>query len=263
MGANYQLLPFMEQQEVFDRVNLDGSAGAMYAVIRSRVNAFVCPSDIGPGSNNWGPSNYGWSTGSSPHAAGNANRSTANGFIHIEGRGANNPSRTELNNAWPGFTESQFADGLSKVLMGSELICGSGADTGDVPRNIAIGVSDVFSTAADRNFPTQAEVDSMGSTLRLAGTWRGNGGQQWGWYGHASAAINTTVPPNWASPSGGTGTPGQAFDGGWGVFPPRSRHPGAVNAIFADGAVATITNSIQLLTFQRLGHRSDGNAAGL
>jgi prepilin-type processing-associated H-X9-DG protein len=263
MGANYQLLPFMEQQEVFDRINLDGSAGAMYAVIRSRVDAFVCPSDIGPGSNNWGPSNYGWSTGSSPHAAGGANRSTANGFIHIEGRGNNNPSRTEINNAWPGFTESQFADGLSKVLMGSELICGSGADTGDVPRNIAIGVSDVFSTAADRNFPTQAEVDAMGSTLRGAGTWRGNGGQQWGWYGHASAAINTTVPPNWPFPSGGTGTPGQAFDGGWGVFPPRSRHPGAVNAIFADGAVATITNSVQLLTFQRLGHRSDGNAAGL
>ena len=263
MGANYQLLPFMEQQEVFDRINLDGSAGAMYAVIRSRVDAFVCPSDIGPGSNNWGPSNYGWSTGSSPHAAGGANRSTANGFIHIEGRGNNNPSRTEINNAWPGFTESQFSDGLSKVLMGSELICGSGADTGDVPRNIAIGVSDVFSTAADRNFPTQAEVDAMGSTLRGAGTWRGNGGQQWGWYGHASAAINTTVPPNWAFPSGGTGTPGQAFDGGWGVFPPRSRHPGAVNAIFADGAVATITNSIELLTFQRLGHRSDGNAAGL
>jgi prepilin-type N-terminal cleavage/methylation domain-containing protein/prepilin-type processing-associated H-X9-DG protein len=263
MGANYPLLPFLEQQETFDAIDLSGSAGNMYAQIRKRLPPFICPSDIGPGSNNWGPSNYGYSTGSSPHAAGNASRANANGFIHIEGRGNNNPTRTEPANSWPGFKESDFTDGLSKVLMGSELLCGSGADAADFPRNIAIGVSDVFSTAANRNFPTAAEVLTMGTSNRGAGSWRGNGGQQWGWYGHASAAINTTAPPNWEYPSGGNGTPGQAFDGSWGVFPPRSRHPGNVNAVFADGSVTTIANSVDLLTFQRIGHRSDGGAVAL
>jgi prepilin-type N-terminal cleavage/methylation domain-containing protein len=264
MSANYQILPFLELQGVFDSINLDGSAGAMYAVIRSKQDAFICPSDIGPGSNNWGPSNYGWSTGSSPHTAGGANRATANGFMHIEGRGDNNTAgapRTQTNNAWPGFKPADFLDGLSSTIMASEMICGTGADTADVPRNIAIGVADVFSTAANRNFPTAAEVAGMGSALQAATAWRGNGGQQWGWYGHASNAINTTVTPNPPFPSGGTGTPGQAFDGGWGVFPPRSRHPGMVNAMMSDGAVVSFTNTVDLLTFQRLGHRGDGESA--
>ena len=182
--------------------------------------------------------------------------------MHIEGRGANNPLRTETNNAWPGFKSSDFTDGMSNTIMASELICGSGADTGDVPRNIAIGVADVFSIAANR-FATQAEVAAMGAALQGASAWRGNGGQQWGWYGHASNAINTTVPPNWQFPSGGTGTPGQAFDGGWGVFPPRSRHPGMVTGMMTDGAVVSITNNVDLLTFQQLGHRSDGASVKL
>jgi len=263
LNANYQILPFLEQQPVFDSINLNGSGAAMYTVIRSRIDSFVCPSDIGPGSNNWGPSNYGWSTGSSPHTAGTANRANANGFTHIENRGNNNPSRTETNNTWPGFSDAEFLDGMSKTIMASELLCGTGDNVADVPRNIAIGVSDVFSNVGDRNFPTEGEVAAMGSATQGASGWRGNGGQQWGWYGHGSAAINTTAPPNWQFPSGGVGTPGQAFDGPWGVFPPRSRHPGLVNVAMADGAVVTMANGIDVLTFQRLGHRSDGNPVTL
>ncbi|MFM8578916.1 MAG: type II secretion system protein, partial [Planctomycetaceae bacterium] len=42
MGANYPLLPFLEQQSTFDAINLNGTAGAMYAQIRSRVPSFRC-----------------------------------------------------------------------------------------------------------------------------------------------------------------------------------------------------------------------------
>ena len=49
-----------------------------------------------------------------------------------------------------------------------------------------------------------------------------------------------------------------AFDGGFGFFPPRSRHGGGVNTAFADGSTAFVNDSVDVLTFQRLGNRADG-----
>jgi prepilin-type processing-associated H-X9-DG protein len=37
-------------------------------------------------------------------------------------------------------------------------------------------------------------------------------------------------------------------------------HDGGVNAVMADGAVVFIRNDVNVLLFQRLGHRSDGSA---
>ena len=39
-------------------------------------------------------------------------------------------------------------------------------------------------------------------------------------------------------------------------------HTGGVNALLGDGSVRFIPNSIDLLTFQRLGNRSDGQPLG-
>jgi len=262
LGAHYQILPYMEEQVTFDRINLDGSASAMLGIIRTRLDSFTCPSDSpSAAAAAWGPCNYAWSTGSSPHAV--PSRANANGFIHVQKRGNNEP-RTETQNTWPGMLVAEFLDGLSKTIMGSELLCGTGANEGDVPRNFAVNVSNVFSGIANLNFATEAEVAAMGAATVAATEWRGRGGQQWGWYGHGATALNTTVRPNWQFPSGGVSAPGWAYDhGNWCVFPPRSRHPGLVNAVMADGAVVTFNNDIDLLTFQRLGHRSDGNAVNL
>ena len=37
-----------------------------------------------------------------------------------------------------------------------------------------------------------------------------------------------------------------------------SAHPGGMNALFADGSVTSISYDIDRETFNRLGHRSDG-----
>ncbi|HRC87239.1 MAG TPA: DUF1559 domain-containing protein [Thermoanaerobaculia bacterium] len=39
-------------------------------------------------------------------------------------------------------------------------------------------------------------------------------------------------------------------------------HTGGVNAVLGDGSVRFIRNSVDLLTFQRLGHRSDNQPLG-
>jgi prepilin-type processing-associated H-X9-DG protein len=72
--------------------------------------------------------------------------------------------------------------------------------------------------------------------------------------------LNTTAPPNWNKPTIGVGL------GGWlnsfqkQIVPPRSMHDGGVNVVMADGAVVFVRNEVNVLVFQRLGHRADGTA---
>jgi prepilin-type processing-associated H-X9-DG protein len=42
----------------------------------------------------------------------------------------------------------------------------------------------------------------------------------------------------------------------------RSRHPGVVNVVFADGSVHTISDGVDLLVYNAAGSREDGEAVG-
>jgi prepilin-type N-terminal cleavage/methylation domain-containing protein/prepilin-type processing-associated H-X9-DG protein len=257
----YLMLPFMEENSLYDQMTDaldDASCGNLYNLSRQRLNVLDCPTDLKFGNPAQGPANYGFSTGSGMHC-GNANMSGANGFTHRQTTGGNNP-RTVEKQYHPGFAPEEFLDGLSKTIMASELLTGSNSNTASFPRNYKRGLT---LSVADRNFPTAAELNTLGPTITGSGEWRGNNGNQWGWPGHGNSMINCAAPPNWAYPSGGEGTPGMAFDGGWGFFPPRSRHSGGVNTAFADGATAFVNDEITVLTFQRLGNRADGQVASL
>ena len=255
----YLLLPFMEENTLFDAMTDamdDASVGNLYNLERQRLNALDCPSDLKYGGNaSQGPANYGFSTGSSMHT-GAASETNANGFTHRSSTGANNP-RTVEKQYHKGFAVADFLDGLANTVMASELITGTGSNTASFPRNYKRGLT---LPVADRNWPTAAELNSLGPTIAGMGEWRGNNGNQWGWPGHGNSNINCAAPPNWPFPSGGEGTPGMAFDGGWGFFPPRSRHDGGVNTAFADGSTAFVNDTVDVTTFQRLGNRADGQA---
>jgi prepilin-type N-terminal cleavage/methylation domain-containing protein/prepilin-type processing-associated H-X9-DG protein len=273
LSAHWQLLPYVEQaplaaQFVIGGTSAPGAFGgsAMETLSKSKVSTFVCPS-AEAGDLTWGGNNYGWSTGSSTHATGNANRTTANGFIHAEerGTGTNNPTaRTEPNNSWPGRTPSDIRDGMTNVLMASELLTGTGQNAVDPYqplRNVSLvaAAGILNGTATDINFPTAAELQTAGtSALGAANGWRGNNGQRWAVYQQSQTLLNTAAPPNWEYPSVGNGTPGIAIDHGWGVIPPRSNHGGYVNAMFCDGSIRPVADNIDILTFQRMGHRRDG-----
>jgi len=264
LSAQYAILPFLEETSLYERINATLSASnssGMYALIRSRVPAFGCPSDATSGSF-WGPSNYAWCVGSGVYAI--PNRTQATGFMHVEARGSNNTSgspRTEPVASWPGFEPSDFTDGMSNTIMASEILQGNGTGSGApalFPQNMVIGTTDAYSTIANRDFPSASDIANMGSATKAATTWHGQNGGQWGWHGAYASTFNAAAPPNWENPSGGNSSPGQMYDGTWGVFPPRSRHPGAVNAMLVDGATITLSDSIDPTTFQRLANRRDG-----
>jgi hypothetical protein len=86
----------------------------------------------------------------------------------------------------------------------------------------------------------------------------------WIWYSSTDSHLNGAAPPNWKYPSGsGSCCPGGAHDWGVGVAPARSMHPGGVCIVMGDASVQFVSETINLLTWQRLCHRDDGGVAQL
>ena len=86
-------------------------------------------------------------------------------------------------------------------------------------------------------------------------------------FGKLDALINIAAPPNWkiqVPPTGGVGSggAGMAWDSCNGIVPAMSKHSGGVNVCLADGSVRFVRDSIELLTWQRLGNARDGAVIG-
>ncbi len=264
ISANYWLLPYIEQQNLFNRFVLPadpnvGDAAAWstsWGVANTPLSTFICPSAqqaVGRGSNNdWnGPGcNYGWSTGSSVNTV-VWTGDTFNGFLSFQ---------THRRMA-------DMTDGTSNTIMASELLAGSGrppSGAGLFPNDIFYTNDSFFNAVVNKQFPTQAELVTIGTQARTAPSgFRGTMGGNWAWYAAGQSTLTTAATPNWEYPTtGGNCCPGGAHDWGNGIIPPRSMHTGGVNAALGDASVRFLRNSIDLVTFQRLGARNDGQVLG-
>jgi prepilin-type N-terminal cleavage/methylation domain-containing protein len=275
VGINYFLLPYIEQDNLFKTFQIPTTAKPGQALgtaptgavgnapmwsatyngpMAQTVKGFLCPSaphgatraNVGWG----GPgSNYGWSTGSRVQTVWAGNN--FNGAVSYQ---------TERK-------MSDCIDGLSNTILASEMLSGSGKNTGTAtfPFDVFYAGDGPFNAVVNKDFPTQAELTAIGTAARslAGGGFRGNNGGNWAWYAAGHSTITTAAPPNWQFPSaGGACCPGGAHDWGNGIIPPRSLHSGGVNCVLGDGSVRFITNSVELITWQRLGARNDGQVLG-
>jgi prepilin-type N-terminal cleavage/methylation domain-containing protein/prepilin-type processing-associated H-X9-DG protein len=241
LSTSYLVLPYVEQGNVFklfqDRKNLTRTAtwDDADAPAKQRLPIFICPSS--PLLTNGYPgTNYLWSTGSSIHTGGCADRTNANGVF------ASNIERRL----------QDIPDGTSNTVLATEYIPGYDAN------NYFKVVGAI--AAANRAFITKAELDVVAAApaVRAALT---NNGRWWAWTSHSMSMINLAAPPNWKiDPAGGAGTGGAglAWDSCLGIVPARSQHAGGVNVCMADGSVRFISDSIDLFTWQCLGNAKDG-----
>jgi prepilin-type processing-associated H-X9-DG protein len=223
--------------------------------MNTKLSVFICPSAPpaparGTNPAGWdGPgSNYGWSTGSRIYAIWDNN---ANGMI-------NQLTQRKM---------ADVTDGLSNTLLASELLSGSNAPQGGpgkYPYDVFYAGDGPFNSVANKDFATQAELDAIGSAAKNSPQGiKSNNGSMPLWYAAGQSSLTTAAPPNWIWPTaGGNCCPGGAHDWGNGIVPPRSMHTGGVNGLLGDGSVRFIQNTIDILTFQRLGNRSDGGVLG-
>ena len=256
-SANVAILPYIEQGNLHAQFEANkANWGFTYnTLMNTKLATFLCPSAQnaparGSHPQGWdGPGgNYGWSTGSSIEVVWAGNR--FNGMISYQ-------------------TDRRMADttdGLSNTILASEMLSGSGqtGSAGKFPYDIFYTGGGFFNAVADRNFPTAAELQSIGGKAQTSPIgFKSNNGAMWAWYAAGHSSLTTAATPNWQFPSaGGDCCPGGAHDWGHGVLPPRSLHSGGVNAVLGDGSVRFIVNSIDLVTFQRLGNRNDGQVLG-
>lgn len=260
-SAHTMLLPYMEQQAVYDTVKglqetatgtaaADGWRDGWYTTIRrTKIAGFLCPSDSSNAGADTGNCNYpvcvgtntGWDGGGGVPTL---TKSLANG-VFPRGSGT-----------WGEVRMAEIRDGTSNTIMVGEHRLGDHDSSVYRPGDVVRGQAFVWTTTA----PTPAQLDSYGVQCEAGtGNHHSHGGREWICSQQAQTAFNTIAPPNWQYP-----TCQDCSGCGWmdsdGVFPARSYHPGGANHGLADGSIRFISETIDTLQYQGLGTRAGGEA---
>ncbi len=240
------MLPFVEQQAVYNKYKMNGSAGAYDtngiplagdpgtngndALMAMQLPIFYCPSDDGPRAMPWtgaASPNYGISSTSSLYGA-----RTCYEFSTSPG------NELSYGNSWNYFSSSP-----ARCLFGQDSATRL-ADIKDGTSNVTAFVETTLAT--------------------------GDGGSNaWGYrgwvmcgvslYGNYPNGINQwQAPASWSSWYSAPPMVGKVIE--WGNA--GSLHPAGCQACMADGSVHFINETTNLLTLQRLGTIGDGATLG-
>ena len=249
------VMPYLEQSAIGNSFNFQGASSPTTLTYgglentttsNSRVSTFQCPSDEaeaqtgGVTSGNYA-CNYGNTGTGYFQLDGSTTPATYNGvlfagapFYWIAVGGAGSISRST--GTCVGM--SAFTDGTSNTLLLSEVVQGKDKGTAlDLRGFIQYGSSSGFATYLT---PNSLQPDMLNSGIDCAYPYSHN----------PPCKFRATAPPAYP----GDTTPAINAD----TYASRSRHPGGVNSLFADGSVHFIKNSINLMSWQALGTTRGG-----
>jgi prepilin-type processing-associated H-X9-DG protein/prepilin-type N-terminal cleavage/methylation domain-containing protein len=220
-GWASQLLPFMEENAIYDGMNFDQAIGhtdnddARVAVI----STFLCPSD---------------SFGTDKLF-----------FPGDDGAGSNDDE--EAPDATPGAV--QFARSNYPGMFGAEHMAHDHGGGGDGVEPSEGDGTFVANTGLDKGIFFRHFTDGLSKTIAVGERDSRMGGSLWiGMAEGKSAAMSRVV-----------GVGEHLFNSADPHFEDfYSQHPGGMNVVFADGHVAFLSNSIGETTFQALATRSGG-----
>ena len=247
------ILPYLEQDARYSFFNFsqDVNSGVANTTARMQIVAtYQCPSQTSVA-----PFNFG--TTCSPCGTTNYQQSLGNAGNYITGNGPF--ARTQV------MRHKTITDGLSQTAFFSEAHLGPSdgtATSGVVPAGhpddlmVATLIPDATWEPSLTTIPSINDVIPLPdcqnrslSALRYRGKqyYRGITGPTW--YTH-------TVPPN--SPNRDCINAGVYR----GHLAARSFHPGGVNAVFGDGSVRFVSNSVDLMVWRAAGSKADGETGG-
>jgi len=241
-SAHSMLLPYIEQTNLYNSIDFNTyfDAPQNTAPRRTRIQAFLCPSDAPFTTAETGNNSYPGSMGT------NLGQYVTQAF------------RNGVFNFDVTIRMRDIYDGTSNtVAFGEQLIGdnnGAAYRPGDVVRGIAF--------AGNAQKPTQVELDTYGNAcLGGIGNHHSHGGREWAIGMPAQTLFNTVAVPNWRFPSCQTCT-GCGWMDSQGVFPARSRHTGGVQICLADGGVRFVSENVDLNTWQNVGSINGSEVVG-
>jgi prepilin-type N-terminal cleavage/methylation domain-containing protein/prepilin-type processing-associated H-X9-DG protein len=266
-GQEYQnvscfalMAPFLEQQAAYNAINfnfglwpygntLDVCQGTAQFIV---INSLICPSDTGKGRCSYRASNgTNWDWWSRSQGAGVLTRPQPEGGQTI-GTIAQVTDGTSNSIAFFERHRGSQIGGNGPATIGDVYTGGPGQQWG-IPTYVISNAADfqVFMTSLIPNCVTYAQ----GLNTNPGGNIWTYGGNYWIAGEYTNTVGNFNLTPNSKTPDcsawGGVGT-------GIGFFSARSRHPGGINASFADGSVRFIKDSVSQQTWLQLGTRAGG-----
>ena len=244
------LLPYLEQQGVFQLIDFTGANGATTtykgvnaAPVAIPIAVFSCASDVGAvvGGNGvtpgvvFGGTNYSSCVGTGASSSGvfNGDYVTGDGVFLLKPGGP--------------IKITQITDGTSNTAAFSESVYGNGL----APLSEVAGAVD----------PTVLATDISGSamdptTCAQTTTFTGQRGDRWINGGYLSTAYNHYTTPN--SPTLDCLNSANNY----GLKTARSRHTGGVNLLLCDGSARFVSDSVSLMTWRALATRAAGDLPG-
>lgn len=283
-GAQVRLLPFMEQQTVFNALNTslpgrwggwggsgfdtdgaDGPVGPMQMTATvTQIASFLCPSDTNPGSSDRAKLfNRQAVMGSCNYPMNNGLNRRYNGW-YMNGPGY-------IASGWDGVFGGpvllrDFVDGTSNTVIFSEWVKGPAAK----PGKDGLGMVYVSGINSDNNAALAsvnqyaanwADAQICQNTLLGIGS-AGRPDQSWGWKGEWYTFGGTMVYSHINTPNRKqceyNDMGNEQKRGSNTMIGATSLHPGGVNALLADGSVKFIKSSINYTAWYSLATRNGG-----
>jgi prepilin-type N-terminal cleavage/methylation domain-containing protein/prepilin-type processing-associated H-X9-DG protein len=259
-GVSSRIMPYIEGSNLYNAINYNNKTSdpSNITAVSQSVKTFLCPSEINPQpamstnattgvTTTDGISNYGWCVGS---------------WYVFGGWGSTTPNGSAFGpNASQPF--ASFTDGLSNSLLAAEVktytpayhSCGPPPSPGPSTPTVIPSVTTVLASVAGATACTLVTGPSG---------MPGGGHTQWANGNCIYDGMTTALPPNTNSPGGTFADVDMSStdenDGGptYGSVTSRSYHPGGVNALFGDGSVHFLKNSINWMTYRALGTINGG-----
>ncbi len=230
-GPIYHMLPFIEQQPLWDQMGSSITAGGTtyppggpwvhwgaYPPYQARIQSVNCPSD---------------GNAANPHPN-NGSIATVN-YVFSRGDYINNlassPRGVFRNSRC--IKLAQIQDGTSNTIAISERVVYPGS-----PLN-ALGGLCANVSGLDTSPVIAMSFQAINGQLNCTAApshWRI--GEGWSSGYPITSGFNTVTPPNSPMASNAYG------EWGWGTFPPQSYHPGGANGAMCDGSVRFISETI-------------------
>jgi prepilin-type N-terminal cleavage/methylation domain-containing protein/prepilin-type processing-associated H-X9-DG protein len=260
-GAYSQLLPQLEQQAVYNAFNFslppdtDVLSFSNSTGFQSFINTLVCPSDSPP---------VLITVSGGLFATHNYNLNVGSGYPVVQTPVApltGFPNGPFFENSRVG--PADFLDGMSNTALAGDTIRSQATST---YVNDPLGVFLVTGNNSTTGPPLNSDADYASLCLSLPSSttqFQATRGVRWHYGAPGHTMYNHLRPPNDKRPDCRGGLPHSTrSDPLWSWLSlniaARSRHPGGVNTLMADGHVQFVKDTVNLLVWQALGSRNGG-----